>query len=100
MDLLNPQERAALIDAARALADSDDSALVAKGTPQALTTALTTLTYTAPSTPDYALQDLTDTSGFGFASKDEGNTVLKVIVNLQTRVAELETKLKAAGLFT
>ena len=34
----------------------------------------------------------------GFATKDEGNTVLSVIANLQTRVEELETKLQAHGL--
>lgn len=70
--------------------------------PTALTTQLTTITFTAP-TPDYAIQDLVDSSGgaaFGFATKDEGNTVLSVIANLQTRVGELETKLQALGLLT
>jgi hypothetical protein len=64
----------------------------------ALTAQLTTITHTAPSTPDYAIQDLVDSSGgatFGFATKDEGNTVLSVILNLQTRVAELEARLNA-----
>jgi|GEM_PF-6562385 len=69
-----------------------------KGTPAALTAQLTSITATAPSTPDYAIQDLVQNSGFGFASADEGQSVLKVILNLQTRMAELETKLKAAGL--
>lgn len=64
----------------------------------ALTTQLTTITSTAPGTPDYAVQDLTQTSPFGFVTKDEGNTVLSVIANLQTRVAELETRLKALNL--
>jgi hypothetical protein len=66
-----------------------------------LTDELTSITHTAPGTPDYALQDLTDSSAgatFGFATKDEGNTVLSVILNLQTRVNELETKLTALGL--
>lgn len=62
------------------------------------TAALTTITFTAPSSADYALQDLTDSGGFGFKTKDEGNSVLAVIANLQTRVAELETKQKAVGL--
>lgn len=62
------------------------------------TTALTAITFTAPGTPDYAIQDLTDTGGFGFKTKDEGNTVLSVIKNLQTRVAELESKLATYGL--
>lgn len=62
------------------------------------TAALTTITFTAPGTPDYALQDLTDTGGFGFKTKDEGNTALAVIANLQARVTQLETKLKVYGL--
>jgi hypothetical protein len=66
--------------------------------PTALTTKLTQITHTAPGTPDYAIQDLTNSSGYGFVTKDEGNSVLKVILNLQTRVDELETKLKALGL--
>ena len=63
----------------------------------ALTAQLTSLTHTAPGTPDYALQDLTDTGGFGFKTKDEGNSVLAVILNLQTRVAQLEARLKVTG---
>lgn len=39
---------------------------------------LTAITHTAPGTPDYAIQDLT-AGGFGFVTKDEGNTVLSVI---------------------
>jgi len=62
------------------------------------TAALTTITSTAPVTPDFAIQDLTSTTPFGFASKDEGNSVLAVVANLQTRVAQLETKLKVYGL--
>jgi len=66
--------------------------------PSANTTALTAITFTAPGTPDYAIQDLTQTTPFGFVTKDEGNTVLSVVKNLQSRVAELETKLQALGL--
>lgn len=62
------------------------------------TAALTTITSTAPVTPDFAIQDLTSTTPFGFATKDEGNSVLAVIANLQTRVTQLETKLKVYGL--
>lgn len=69
---------------------------VAKGA--ALTTQLTTISSTAPGTPDYAIQDLTQTTPFGFVTKDEGNTVLAVIKNLQDRVGQLETRLKAYGL--
>jgi hypothetical protein len=64
----------------------------------ALTADLTAITHTAPGTPDYALQNLVQNTGFGFVTADEGNTVLKVVLNLQTRVSELETKLKAIGL--
>lgn len=66
-----------------------------------LTDELTTITHTAPGTPDFAIQDLVDSSGgaaFGFATKDEGNTVLSVIANLQARVNELETALVQYGL--
>jgi hypothetical protein len=71
------------------------AAAVARQT--ALTAQLTTLTYTAPGTPDYAIQDFTQTNPWGFTSHDEANSVLKVIANLQVRCAELETKLKAYG---
>ena len=68
--------------------------------PAANTAALTTITSTAPGTPDYAIQDLTSTTPFGFATKDEGNSVLSVIANLQARVTQLETKLQALGLLS
>ena len=64
----------------------------------ALTAQLTTITSTAPGTPDYAIQDLTQTTPFGFVTKDEGNSVLSVIANLQTRVSQLESRLQALGL--
>ena len=64
----------------------------------ALTAQLTTITSTAPVTPDYAIQDLTQTTPFGFVTKDEGNSVLSVIANLQTRVSQLESRLQALGL--
>lgn len=65
--------------------------------PAAFTAQLTSITHTAPGTPDYALQDLVQNTGFGFVTKDEGNTVLKVILNLQVRMAEAEAKLVALG---
>jgi hypothetical protein len=66
----------------------------------ALTTQLTTITYTAPGTPDYAIATLVGSGAgvcYGFSSANEGHTVLSVIANLQTRVAELETRLKSYG---
>ncbi len=71
--------------------------------PTALTAALTAITHTAPGTPDYALQDLIDSSAgacFGFATKDEGNTLLSAVVRNQVRLGEIETKLQALGLLT
>ena len=64
----------------------------------ALTTQLTAITSTAPSTADFAIQDLTSSTPFGFVTKNEGNTVLAVIANLQTRVAQLELRFQAYGL--
>lgn len=64
----------------------------------ALTAQLTSITHTAPGTPDYAVQDLTASGGYGFVTKDEGNTVLSVIANLQARLAQVEARLEAIGL--
>ena len=66
----------------------------------ALTAQLTTVTCSAPGTPDYAIADLTTTSPYGFASADEGQTLLKVVANQQIRLAELEVLLKAAHIIT
>lgn len=66
--------------------------------PAALTAGLTTITHTAPGTPDYAIQNLTTSTPYGFVSADEGNTVLKVIANLQVKVAELEARLEECGI--
>jgi len=82
------------------------------GTPRtraaALTAQLTTITHTAPVTPDYAIQDFIDVAGDGsqgyaFASKDEANTVLKVIANLAERMQQIENALNTTtgvGLIT
>ncbi len=66
--------------------------------PSALTAQLTTITHTAAGTPDYALQNLVKDSGYGFATADEGNTCLAVIANLQTRLAQVESRLEELGL--
>lgn len=68
--------------------------------PTALTTQLTTITFTAPGTPDYALQDVTNITPYGFADAEEARTFISVVKNLQSRVAELETKLQSLGLLT
>ena len=62
-----------------------------------MTAQLTDITHTAPGTPDYAVQDLTNAGPYGFVTKDEGNTVLSVIANLQARVQELEDALASAS---
>lgn len=67
--------------------------------PTALTTALTTVTCSAPGTPDYAIQDPT-AGGFGFVTLDEALSLIKCVANLQTRVGELETKLQSLGALT
>lgn len=64
----------------------------------ALTAQETTVTHTAPSTADYAIQALTQSTPFGFVTADEGHTVLQVIANLQARMAEVETALVDKGL--
>lgn len=65
----------------------------------ALTAQLTTITIAdAAGTPDYALQAVTNTSAYGFASAAEAITFLYVVKNLQTRVAELEALLEEKGL--
>lgn len=73
-------------------------AVIHRDTSSTITTQLTTLTHTAPGTPDYAIQNLTITTPYGFVTADEGNSVLKVVANLQVRVAELETLLQGLGL--
>lgn len=70
-----------------ALAKSSDQ-------PAAMTAQLTTISHTAPSSADYAIQDLTNSSAYGFVTKDEGNSVLAVIKNLQVRLAEVEVILE------
>ena len=65
--------------------------------PTALTAKLTDLSGdVAPSTPDYALT--ATNNGWGCGSQDEFETMTSVILNLQTRVSELETKLQSIGL--
>jgi len=55
---------------------------------------LTTLTHTAPGTPDYAIQNLTTSTPYGFVTADEGNTVLKLLAWCQTEIADLKARLK------
>jgi len=41
---------------------------------------------------------LVQNSGFGFATANEGNTVLAVIANLQARCAAMEAALEGVGI--
>ena len=67
----------------------------------ALTAQLTSVTIAdAAGTPDYALSALTTSSPYGLATKEEAVTLLYVIQNLQVRMAEAESRLKAYGLMT
>ena len=92
----DPELDGAVIGAAGGTVGFFGTTPVAEGA--ALTTQLTTITHTAPVTPDYAIQNLTQTTPFGFVTRDEGNSVLSVVANLQTRVAQLESRLQAYGL--
>jgi hypothetical protein len=68
--------------------------------PDALTAQLTAITFTAPVTPDYAFQDITQTTPYGFTDAEELRTFISVVSNLQTRVAQLEARLEELGLVT
>jgi hypothetical protein len=62
----------------------------------ALTASLTSLTQAGTFTPDYAIQAMTNTSPYGFATLDEAETVLSVILNMQTKIDELENRLDSS----
>lgn len=64
----------------------------------ALTAQLTTITFSEPGTPDYAIQAPTNSSPYGFVTADEARSLLKVVANLQTRLAEVEARLEGKGL--
>lgn len=62
-------------------------------TAQSQQSGLTQLTATAPGTADYALQDVTNTSPYGFADAEEARTFIDVVVKMQAA-------LKAYGLIS
>lgn len=69
---------------------------VTSGESAALTTQLTTITPAdAAGTPDYAIAAVTSSSPFGFSNAAEAITLLYVVKNLQVRMGELETRLRA-----
>ena len=62
----------------------------------AMTAQLTTITIAdAEGTPDYALQAVTTTLPYWFATQQEAITFIYVVKNLQTRLAEVEAALEA-----
>jgi hypothetical protein len=67
--------------------------------PTSLTTQLTTITPPAY-TGDFAIQAVTQTTPFGFVNANEGNTLINCVANLQTRIAEIESKFQGLGLLT
>jgi hypothetical protein len=58
-------------------------------TPVVQQSGLTQLTYTSPGTPDYNLQDVTQTTPWGFADAEELRTFIKVVADLQTSLKNL-----------
>ena len=65
----------------------------------ALTASLTSLTQAgSPSVQDFNLQAMISTTPWGFASQDEAETFLQVILNMQTRINELETRLQGTSI--
>ncbi|MBK7892838.1 MAG: hypothetical protein IPJ84_18900 [Bdellovibrionales bacterium] len=62
--------------------------------PAAMTAQLTTITYSEPGTPDYAIQAPTNSSPYGFVTADEARSLLKVVANLQVRLLEVEAILE------
>jgi hypothetical protein len=71
--------------------------------PVALTAALTQISHTGPATPDYVIATPVDSgvgSAWGFSTQDEFETVMSVILNLQTRLDQLESRLQGLGLLT
>ena len=76
------------------------------GTPVAQGAALTTATVAAASitiadavgTPDYAFAAITNSGPFGFSNAAEAISLLYLVKNLTTRLAEVEARLEAVGL--
>lgn len=64
----------------------------------ALTAALTQITFSEPAATDFAIASVSNVTPFGFTTANEGNTVMKVINNLQVRVDQLESRLQSYGL--
>ena len=81
-------------------ANLDFNGNVFTGTAQTeITDELTTITHTAPGTPDYAVQDMGTAGGlWAWVDHDEANTTMSVIANNQARINDLEDRLVALGL--
>jgi hypothetical protein len=66
--------------------------------PAALTTALTTITVSVAAAQDTAIATFVQTSGYKFVSQDQGQTILLVVQNIQTRLGEITTALTSCGI--
>ena len=56
------------------------------------------MTHTAPAADDFAFGNTINASAWGFSTQNEANSVLKLLKNAITRIAELEARLVAAGI--
>ncbi len=66
--------------------------------PAALTSQVTTITASAVTTPDYAIQVPVSTAGLGFANVDEALGFMNAVRNLQVRMAEVQSRLQESGI--
>lgn len=64
----------------------------------ALDSGLTVIKHTDPTTPDYDLESVTNSSAYGFTSADQLHTLLMVVANLQKRVNQLEALAQEFGM--
>jgi hypothetical protein len=68
--------------------------------PAALIAQFTTLTFVPPGVADYDIAAPLQNTGWGFTTADEFKTVMSVIANLQTRMAQMESRQQGLGLLS
>lgn len=66
--------------------------------PDALTSELTTITYTTATTFAVTINPVSATGAFGFADIDEAMTFMTVLENIQVRIGEMEDRLQESGI--
>lgn len=82
-------------------AQSEDNKVVKLAQGAALTADVAdgdTVSAPTPGAEDYAFTAATSTSPFGFANANEADSFIALVVNLRTRINELEARLEANGL--